>query len=263
MTQLIKTRQNYFESGDKAGKLLAYQSRAEATSKLISSIKCDSDEEAARNLGEPISVAEIQTAIKSLNVGKSPGPDGFSVEYYKANSDLLAPRRPFDRVEWAFLYEAMDRFGLGKDFISWVKLLYSSPVASVRTNNTLSPPFPLGRGTGSLFCLVCVRETWIWGATQVSCAVGTKCLLPCVFSVGSNAAVHWRKSPGEARVHSFYNNQDQLQNQHQDYRDRTFVFQSQIHRGNASLQLSEVKFRMMERTCATSSSTDSSVSMST
>ncbi|KAK7881219.1 hypothetical protein WMY93_029628 [Mugilogobius chulae] len=98
-------------------------------------------------------------------------------------------------------------------------------------------------------------------ATQVSCAVGTKCLLPCVFSVGSNAAVHWRKSPGEARVHSFYNNQDQLQNQHQDYRDRTFVLQSQIHRGNASLQLSEVKVQDAGTyVCATSSSTDSSVS---
>ncbi|KAK7881220.1 hypothetical protein WMY93_029629 [Mugilogobius chulae] len=97
--------------------------------------------------------------------------------------------------------------------------------------------------------------------TQVSCAVGTKCLLPCVFSVGSNAAVHWRKSPGEARVHSFYNNQDQLQNQHQDYRDRTFVFQSQIHRGNASLQLSEVKVQDAGTyVCATSSSTYSSVS---
>ncbi|KAK7881215.1 hypothetical protein WMY93_029624 [Mugilogobius chulae] len=99
-------------------------------------------------------------------------------------------------------------------------------------------------------------------ATQVSCAVGTKCLLPCDFSVGSNAAVHWRKSPGEARVHSFYNNQDQLQNQHQDYRDRTFVFQSQIHRGNASLQLSEVKVQDAGTyVCDTSSNTDSSVSI--
>ncbi|KAK7881218.1 hypothetical protein WMY93_029627 [Mugilogobius chulae] len=106
-------------------------------------------------------------------------------------------------------------------------------------------------------CLLLCEEQ----LTQVSCAVGTKCLLPCVFSVGSNAAVHWRKSPGEARVHSFYNNQDQLQNQHQDYRGRTFVFQSQIHRGNASLQLSEVKVQDEgSYLCFTSSNTDCSVS---
>ena len=38
MLQLIKTRQRFFESGDKAGKLLAFQARAEATSKLIPGI---------------------------------------------------------------------------------------------------------------------------------------------------------------------------------------------------------------------------------
>uniref|UniRef100_A0A3B3IBF2 Reverse transcriptase domain-containing protein n=1 Tax=Oryzias latipes TaxID=8090 RepID=A0A3B3IBF2_ORYLA len=297
MTQLVKTRQNFFESGDKAGKLLAHQARAAASNKLISNIKRDSgeitsdpreinevfakfyselytsnsppsaremferaefpqiDEEEAKSLGEPITIAEIQLAINSLNTGKSPGPDGFSVEYYKANSDLLAPvlemyneaflksslpntlseatislilkkdkdpllcssyrpisllnvdfkilskvlasrlqhvlpkiisldktgcmagrhsyhntrrllniihspcclapevivsldaEKAFDRVEWTFLYETMSRFGLGNDFIEWVKLLYSSPMASFRTNNTLSPPFPLRRGT--------------------------------------------------------------------------------------------------------------------
>lgn len=41
----------------------------------------------------------------------------------------------------------MDTFGLGSGFISWVKLLYSSPVASVQTNNVLSPSFQLHRGT--------------------------------------------------------------------------------------------------------------------
>lgn len=36
-------------------------------------------------------MTEVQEAIKSLNSGKSPGPDGFSAEYYKTNLDLLAP----------------------------------------------------------------------------------------------------------------------------------------------------------------------------
>ena len=53
----------------------------------------------------------------------------------------LDAEKAFDRVEWEFFFEMMDRFGLGTGFISWVKLLYSSPVASVQTNNVLSPSF--------------------------------------------------------------------------------------------------------------------------
>ena len=36
--RLLKSRQRFFESGDKAGKLLAHQARAEATSRLIPAI---------------------------------------------------------------------------------------------------------------------------------------------------------------------------------------------------------------------------------
>uniref|UniRef100_A0A669DKG7 Reverse transcriptase domain-containing protein n=1 Tax=Oreochromis niloticus TaxID=8128 RepID=A0A669DKG7_ORENI len=59
----------------------------------------------------------------------------------------LDAEKAFDRVDWSFLYEVMDRFGLGVDFILWVKLLYSSPSTCIRTNNNLFSPFPLERGT--------------------------------------------------------------------------------------------------------------------
>ncbi len=49
------------------------------------------DEDMAKELGSPISPQEVQEAIGSLQNGKSPGPDGFAVEFYKAYSDLLIP----------------------------------------------------------------------------------------------------------------------------------------------------------------------------
>lgn len=49
--------------------------------------------------------------------------------------------KAFDRVD------ALKNFGFGSTFISWIKLLYISPLACVRTNNDLSDYFPLKRGT--------------------------------------------------------------------------------------------------------------------
>ena len=42
-------------------------------------------------LGAEITCEEIKESIKSLKNGKSPGPDGFSSEFYKKFSDLLVP----------------------------------------------------------------------------------------------------------------------------------------------------------------------------
>lgn len=207
-------------------------------------------------LDEPISKEEIAAAISSLQSGKSPGPDGFSAEFFKSFSILLAPqlslvlsdslkqgklpstfheacitlilkegkdptecssyrpvsllnvdvkilakvlarrlenimpsiisedqtgfiktRQPyfnirrlfnilytsseavpecvlsldaekaFDRVEWTYLFKVLEKFDLGPRFISWIKLLYSSPTASVLTNSQRSQPFSLQRGT--------------------------------------------------------------------------------------------------------------------
>lgn len=55
--------------------------------------------------------------------------------------------KAFDRVEWPYLFYALKNFGFDNTFISWIKLLYASPLACVCTNNDYSFYFPLKRGT--------------------------------------------------------------------------------------------------------------------
>lgn len=44
------------------------------------------------SLGAPLSSTELKLALSQLKLGKSPGPDGFSVQYYKTFlSHLSAP----------------------------------------------------------------------------------------------------------------------------------------------------------------------------
>ena len=128
--QLLKSRQRIFETGDKAGKLPAQQARAAAASRFISSIKLSSgatttdpklinetfskfdsdlyasshlntssastiefpkvDQELVGNLAKPVSTTEIMRAITTLQSGKSPGPDGFTVKFYKNFAPLIS-----------------------------------------------------------------------------------------------------------------------------------------------------------------------------
>lgn len=55
--------------------------------------------------------------------------------------------KAFDRVEYNYLFEVLGRFGLGEVFISWIRLLYTSPQASIHTNGMQSNFFSLLRGT--------------------------------------------------------------------------------------------------------------------
>lgn len=59
----------------------------------------------------------------------------------------LDAEKAFDRVNWKFLFSTLERFGFGESFINWIKILYTSPSATVITNGLTSHIFTLQRGT--------------------------------------------------------------------------------------------------------------------
>ena len=49
------------------------------------------DQEETENMNRPITSTEIETVIKSFPTNKSPGPDGFTGEFYKTFREELTP----------------------------------------------------------------------------------------------------------------------------------------------------------------------------
>ena len=52
------------------------------------------NQEEIENMNRPITRNEIQTVIKNLPTNKSPGPDGFTGEFYETFREELTPMLP-------------------------------------------------------------------------------------------------------------------------------------------------------------------------
>ena len=49
------------------------------------------NQEEAETMNRPITIYEVEAEIKSLPHKKSPGPDGFTVEFYQTHKQELVP----------------------------------------------------------------------------------------------------------------------------------------------------------------------------
>ncbi|XDV49743.1 hypothetical protein PO909_018933 [Leuciscus waleckii] len=73
----------------------------------------------------------------------------------------LDQEKAFDRVDHGYLYNVLQHFGFGENFISYIQLLYSNAVVLVKAGGGLSAPIPVSRGirqgcplSGQLYSLV-------------------------------------------------------------------------------------------------------------
>ena len=54
--------------------------------------------------------------------------------------------KAFDRLDWNFIFQALEKFGYGKNFLHLIRICYTSIQSKVKINGFLSEPFILSRG---------------------------------------------------------------------------------------------------------------------
>ncbi len=98
-----------------------------------------------------ISVEEVAKAIRALPKGKAPGHDGIPMEFFHECEKEVAPdlhqafEKAFDRIEWGFLFGALEKLGFESTWIRWIRALYKGVTSSVRMNGESGPDFRLAR----------------------------------------------------------------------------------------------------------------------
>ena len=61
--------------------------------------------------------------------------------------------KAFDRLDWDFIFLALEKFVYGKNFIHIIKVCYNNTQSKIKINGHLSDPFTLMRGVRQVYPL--------------------------------------------------------------------------------------------------------------
>ena len=98
----------------------------------------------------------------------------------------LDQEKAFDRVSHEFMYKCLETFGLGKNFIQWIKILYSDIQSSVLVNQFLSEPIDISKG---------VRQ-----GCSLSPLLYVLCIEPFVNQIRLDPNIHGISIPGSSET---------------------------------------------------------------
>ncbi|GJQ95177.1 hypothetical protein Tco_0006316 [Tanacetum coccineum] len=83
-------------------------------------------------LESPVSRDEVRNAVWGCGENKSPGPDGFSFEFFRKFWDTVVDfAKAYDSIRWDFLEDVLTAFGFGPKWCSWIRGCLHSGMASV------------------------------------------------------------------------------------------------------------------------------------
>ena len=54
--------------------------------------------------------------------------------------------KAFDSVEWNFIYQVLEKFGFGENYIRWIQILYKNPEFMIKNNGWISATCKMSRG---------------------------------------------------------------------------------------------------------------------
>ena len=100
----------------------------------------------------PTIISEDQSGyIKGRYIGENIRTivDLIDITKHKINPGVilfLDFEKAFDSVSWDFLFKVLKRFNFGDVFITWIKILYCNPCASIINNGYTTKTFELSRG---------------------------------------------------------------------------------------------------------------------
>nr|GEW75330.1 RNA-directed DNA polymerase, eukaryota [Tanacetum cinerariifolium] len=103
-------------------------------------------------LDSGVTRAEIREAIWGCGFNKSPGPDGYTFEFFRRYCNIIgsdfcdAVEGFFDdgffpKVRWDFLLDVLQAFGFGPNWCKWIRSIFTSAMASVLINGSPTSEF--------------------------------------------------------------------------------------------------------------------------